>query len=120
MPFATLRSPRVTGRRAAASLLLLAFSGTMALAYAQARPQQHIVLIEAVGYSPMTLEVKAGDTVVWKNRDPFPHNVTADNAQFQSGDIAPEKTWEVTLDKRGRFPYVCTLHPGMKGVVTVK
>ena len=120
MSYASLRSARVTGRRTAASLLLLAFSETMALAYAQPKPQRHIVLIEAVGYSPMTLDVKAGDTVVWKNRDPFPHNVTADNVQFHSGDIAPEKTWEVRLDKRGRFPYVCTLHPGMKGVVTVK
>jgi plastocyanin len=99
---------------------LLTVSGTMALAYSQAGPQQHIVLMEAVAFSPMTLEVKVGDTIVWKNRDPFPHNVTADNGQFHSGDIAPGQTGKITIDKQGRFPYVCTLHPGMKGVLAAK
>ncbi|MDB5757544.1 MAG: hypothetical protein JWM30_833 [Burkholderia sp.] len=68
----------------------------------------------------MTLEAKIGDTIIWKNRDPFPHNATADNGQFHSGDIASEQTVKITLDKQGRFPYVCTLHPGMKGVLVVK
>lgn len=90
------------------------------MAYSQSRPQQHIVLMEAVAFSPMTLEVKVGDTIVWKNRDPFPHNVTADSRQFHSGDIAPEQTEKITVDKQGRFRYVCTLHPGMKGVLTAK
>jgi plastocyanin len=76
--------------------------------------------MEAVAFSPMTLEVKVGDTIVWKNSDPFPHNVTADNGQFHSGDIAPDQIEKITVDKPGRFPYVCTLHPGMQGVLTVK
>jgi plastocyanin len=92
----------------------------MPTAYSQAKPQQHIVLMEAVAFSPITLEVKVGETIVWKNRDPFPHNVTADGGQFHSGDIAPEQTKKITVYKPGRFPYVCTLHPGMKGVLSVK
>jgi plastocyanin len=92
----------------------------MALAYSQAGPQQHIVLMEAVAFSPTTLEVKVGDTIVWKNRDPFPHNATADTGQFHSSDIAPEQTGKITVDKQGRYPYVCTLHPGMKGLLTAK
>ena len=120
MVFAYSGYARRTGRRTAASLLLLTVSGTMALAYSQARPQQHIVLMEAVAFSPTTLEAKLGDTIVWKNRDPFPHNATAANGQFHSGDIAPEQAVKITVDKQGQFPYVCTLHPSMKGVLVVK
>lgn len=120
MSFPTPRCTRRPGGYIAAALWSLVFCGTMAPAYSQAKQQQHIVLMEGVGFSPMTLKVKSGDSIVWKNRDPFPHNVTASGAQFHSGDIAPEQTWRTTVHKRGRFPYVCTLHPGMKGVLIVK
>lgn len=90
------------------------------MAYSQTRQQQHIILMEAVAFSPMTLEVNVGDTIVWENRDPFPHNVTADNGHFHSGDIAPERNEIITVTKRGQFPYICTLHPGMKGVLIAK
>jgi plastocyanin len=117
----SLRSPtRPTRCGTASALLSFVFCETVTLAYGQAKPQQHIVLMEAVAFSPMTLEARIGDTIVWKNRDPFPHNVTADNGQFHACEIAPEQTGKITIDKQGRFPYVCTLHPGMKGVITVK
>ena len=33
--------------------------------------------MQAVQFAPATLKVKRGDTVVWTNRDPFPHTATA-------------------------------------------
>ena len=61
-----------------------------------------------------------GDTVIWKNKDAFPHNATADNKGFRSIDIQSGQSWKFKAGSKGVFPYVCTLHPGMKAVLTVK
>ncbi len=80
----------------------------------------HTVDIETLQFSPLNLEVKAGDTIIWKNKDAFPHNVTAENKSFRSGEIQSARSWKFKAGKKGVFPYVCTLHPGMKAVLTVK
>jgi plastocyanin len=77
------------------------------------------VVIEGVKYEPEALTVNRGDTVVWVNKDPFPHTVTA-KGTFDSHDIAAGKSWKYTARKAGEYAYVCTLHPNMKGTLTVK
>jgi plastocyanin len=65
--------------------------------------------------------VKAGDKVTWTNKDSVGHDVTGDN--FKSGDsggLQNGDTFSHTFDKKGKFDYVCTVHPGMTGSVTVK
>ena len=103
-----------------ALLLAVLFSGISASASAAPKPRTHTINIEALKFSPPTLEVKAGDTVIWKNKDAFPHNVTAGNKGFRSGDIQSGQSWKFKAGSKGVFPYVCTLHPGMKTVLTVK
>jgi plastocyanin len=80
----------------------------------------HVVTIEAMQFSPPTLEVKVGDTVTWKNKDPFPHNVASPDGQVHSGDLQGGATWKFKARKKGVYPYVCTLHPGMKATLVVK
>jgi plastocyanin len=63
--------------------------------------------------------VPRGATVTWVNRDPFPHTATARGA-FDSGSIAPDGTWSWKAARAGRYEYVCTLHPNMKGVLVVE
>jgi plastocyanin len=87
---------------------------------AEPASKTHTVNIEAMQFSPATLEVKAGDTVVWKNKDPFPHNATADNKAFRSVDMQSGRSWTFKARKKGVFPYVCTLHPTMKATLVVK
>ena len=82
--------------------------------------KSHTVDIEAMQFSPATLEVKVGDTVVWKNKDAFPHNVTAANKGFRSVDIQSGHSWNFKARGKGVFPYVCTLHPNMKATLIVK
>ncbi|MDB6035426.1 MAG: hypothetical protein JWM16_5764 [Verrucomicrobiales bacterium] len=69
-------------------------------------------------FSPVTIEVKKGDVLEWKNDDLVSHTVTS--AAFDSGTIAPGKSWRHTFTKPGDFSYVCTFHPQMKGLVIVK
>lgn len=97
-----------------------ALLGTAHSSYAQATPKPHVVTIEAMQFTPATIEVKVGEIVIWKNKDPFPHTVTAENRNFDSGSIAANRSWKFKTNKRGTFPYVCTLHPNMKATLIVK
>jgi plastocyanin len=101
-------------------LLAVLFSGASALSLAAPKSRTHTVEIEALKFSPPNLEVKAGDIVIWKNKDAFPHNATAENKGFLSADIQSGQSWKFKAGNKGVFPYVCTLHPGMKAVLTVK
>lgn len=79
------------------------------------------VSMEGIKFNPASVTVKAGDTVTWTNNDSVGHDVTGDN--FKSGDSGGMQngdTFAQTFDKKGTFDYVCTVHPGMKGSVTVK
>ena len=60
-------------------------------------------------FSPVTIEVKKGDVVEWKNDDLVPH--TATSAAFDSGTIASGKSWRHTFTNTGKFSYICTFHP---------
>jgi plastocyanin len=84
------------------------------------KPKTHTVVMEATAFAPATLTVVAGDSVVWTNKDPFPHTATSKAAGFDSQPVQSEKSWKYVASKKGEFPYVCTLHPTMKGVLQVK
>ena len=79
----------------------------------------HTVTMDGVKFEPASITVAPGDTVTWVNKDPFPHTAT-DPGVFDSREIAPEKSWKWTARKAGVYNYVCTLHPTMKGTITVK
>ncbi|MGO4305761.1 cupredoxin domain-containing protein [Cupriavidus sp. RAF12] len=85
-----------------------------------AGPASHTVTIDSTQYSPQELAIKVGDTVVWVNKDPFPHTVTAQAAAFDSKSIAPGKSWKYRATQRGAYPYICGLHPTMKGMLRVE
>jgi plastocyanin len=87
---------------------------------AWAAPTVHTVLIDGMRFVPQTLEVKAGDTVIWRNKDPFPHNATAPGGVLASPDIATGASWKFKAGKRGSYAYVCTLHRTMTGTLIVK
>ena len=87
---------------------------------ADGRSATHTVIIEGTRFEPETLSVRRGDTVVWTNKDPFPHTATALNGGFDSKNIAPNKSWRYKARKLGVFPYFCTLHPTMKARLRVR
>lgn len=86
---------------------------------ASARPVMHTVVIEGTSFEPQTLTVRSGD-IVWVNKDPFPHTVTAPSGGFDSKNIAPGKSWKYVARKTGVYPYTCTLHPTMKATLRVE
>src|SRR4051812_41987820 len=77
------------------------------------------IVMDGTTFRPETLTVKAGTTVTWINTDPFPHNVSSSRGGFRSGDLDADGRWQFRAAPTGTFPYVCTLHPGMKGTLIV-
>jgi plastocyanin len=105
---------------AAASTLGLLLSNTGPAATAGPRTTTHTVVIDSLRFDPQVLTVKAGDTIVWINRDPFPHTVTAEGKHFDSHEIASGQSWRYTARKAGEFAYACVLHPTMKATLRVE
>lgn len=112
--------------------LLAVLGGTMLLARAEpfpvnanervpaknVAPSVIHISIRNLQFSPLTIEVKKGDAIEWKNDDIVPH--TATSASFDSGSILAGQSWRHTFPDAGTFPYACTFHPLMKATVIVK
>jgi len=77
------------------------------------------VSIENFSFSPASISVSAGDTVVWTNNDSVAHTVTSTDGAFDTGDIAPGASASVTFENAGTFAYICSIHPSMTGSVDV-
>ena len=77
------------------------------------------VTIKNLKFVPAEVSVPAETTVVWVNNDDEPHTVTAQQKQFRSKPLDKNDTFSVAFDKPGEYPYFCTIHPFMIGVVKV-
>ncbi len=78
------------------------------------------VTIKNFDYSPMDISVPAGTTVVWKNMDGEPHTVTSIDGAFRSPALDQGDSYKFTFASPGTFKYICSIHPKMKAVITVK
>ena len=115
--------PRATiaRRRAPAALLgcasaLALWTGTAAGGPAPLGPQSEIT---ARVYLPAAITVAAGQTIGWHNETLGPHTVTSTTELFNSGRLDGGTSYSLKFDTPGSFDYYCTVHPTMKGVVTV-
>ena len=84
------------------------------------KAKTHTVAMIGMRFQPEMLTVAPGDTVMWVNQDVVSHTATSTAGGFDSRAVDPEKTWKVTLRKKGEFPYVCKYHPMMTGTLHVK
>jgi plastocyanin len=78
------------------------------------------IVIKDFDFAPMTLTVKAGATVTWKNADGEPHTVTSDTGLFRSGGLDQDDAFSFKFDKPGTYKYVCSIHPKMVGTIVVQ
>jgi plastocyanin len=99
---------------------LAAAGGAGAVLGREPKPVTHTVTIEGTRYQPDRLTIRAGDTVVWVNKDFIPHTVTAAGGRFDSQMVAAGASWRHTLKAKGSFGYACTFHPTMTGTVEVE
>jgi len=112
------------GAIVAAGLLLLsavvgvtADSPRVADAAAGARPVQ--IQMKNFAFDPPAIAIKAGQTLTWTNDDVVPHTATADGKTWDSGQMAPGRSYTVTVTKPGTYEYTCSNHPFMRAKVIV-
>lgn len=75
------------------------------------------VTIAETSFTPQHVTIQAGDAVTWVWDDGgTPHDVSGDG--FQS-EVQKDGRFSHTFEEEGSYPYVCTLHSGMRGTVTV-
>ncbi|HEV7178542.1 MAG TPA: cupredoxin family copper-binding protein [Candidatus Baltobacteraceae bacterium] len=94
-------------------------AGTAAAQQAGNAANALTVHIKDMAFKPDSATVPAGSTVTFVNDDQVAHTVTASDQSFDSKDIAPGKSWQMTFTKAGTYPYVCIYHPGLAGKITV-
>jgi plastocyanin len=59
-----------------------------------------------------TVTVRAGDTVVWRNRGDNPHNVIVRRGRprFRSSVVTPGRTYRRRVTRRGTYLIYCSIH----------
>jgi plastocyanin len=80
-----------------------------------------------IQFDPKDVTVKAGETITFVNDESIAHDVHKqsgpgdDFASGPDGGMQEGDTFKLTLDKPGKYDYVCHVHaPGMAGTITVK
>ena len=83
----------------------------------QAAPEGVTVTIDITDnqFTPATLDVAAGTTVVWTHNGARPHTVTADDGAFDSGTLANGDTFQFTFDTAATIAFHCEFHGGVGG-----
>ena len=77
------------------------------------------VTIKGFAFNPAAITVPVGATITWTNEDSVRHTVTLDSGAVTSDALATGATYSQTFTTAGTFPYHCSIHPSMKGSVTV-
>jgi len=80
------------------------------------------VAVDDMAFSPAAVTVRVGDTVTWEFSDSVPHSVQGigDKAMGINSPILTTGEWSFTFTQPGEYRYLCSLHPQMRGSVTVE
>ena len=74
---------------------------------------------DGFAFSPASLTVTVGTTVVWQNGTGAPHTVTSDTGSTLNGMLNTGGTYSFTFTKAGTYSYHCEIHPYMKAMIIV-
>ena len=97
---------------------LLAFALVLAASSAAAAADT-VVTIKNFDFA-MNVEVTPGSTVTWKNLDGEPHTVASIDGAFRSPALDQNDSFSFKFDHPGVYKYICSIHPKMRAMVTVK
>ena len=79
------------------------------------------IKMQNIAFAPKAVTVKVGQKVTWTNDDSVDHNVTSQSGEsIKSDNFGKGATFSFTPTKAGTIKYVCTIHPGMDGTLTVQ
>lgn len=89
---------------------------------AAANCPQPCVTMRDTQFVPRDVTVRPGQTVTWANADSVVHDVVnaREGEEPRSQLFGEGGTYRFTARRPGRIDYVCTVHPGMTGTLTVR
>ena len=106
--------------------LLIVFSCLMvSMATAAPHPLKITIGTFFPYYSPKSVEIGTGTSISWENPTADLHSITHDACRtnepcaFDSGAIGPNRSFTLNQLPPGYYPYHCTFHPIMRGVLVV-
>jgi len=77
--------------------------------------ESHIIDQKGKTFIPHSVSVAVGDTITFKNSDPFAHNAYTDDEanEFDIGMQKPGNDVSVPVKAAGTFNVECAIHPNM-------
>lgn len=82
-------------------------------------PMSYTVEIQSMQFQPAELTLKKGDTVKFINNDIVVHDVTEEkNKDWSSQPLSTGQSFSLVVKESS--DYYCTIHPVMKGKLTVE
>jgi plastocyanin len=81
-------------------------------------PKTYVIRADAMTFSPAVTHLRAGDVIVWTNKDVLQHSATAANGSFDV-ELPPNATAKTTVTGVGTIKFTCRYHPGMAGQLQV-
>jgi plastocyanin len=84
------------------------------------------ITIQGLAFQPKSKVVKPGVLVTWRNRDSVPHDATATKKAagkpvFRTRTARGPATLTARAPRKtGRYAYICTVHPQMRGTLVVR
>src|SRR6266700_40116 len=83
-------------------------------------PVTKTIIVLGTGYSPSTVTVPPGSTLIFKSNSDIDHTVTQTNGSTFDKVIPAHGTITLKLTKPGTYKYYCTYHPFMTGTIIVE
>lgn len=82
----------------------------------------HVIDQKGKTFIPHEITVAVGDTITFKNSDPFAHNAYTDDEanEFDIGMQKPGNDVSVPIKGAGKFNIECAIHPNMLLEVTAQ
>lgn len=80
------------------------------------------VNITNFAFEPHELNVTVNSPVIWTNEDAAPHTIVTDReavAEIISPNLNKGETFEFNFTSIGTYPYHCSVHPSMTGIIQV-
>ena len=83
--------------------------------------QSTVVTMQDYQFQPQTVTIRTGGTVSWQNQGMTVHTATANNGEFNTGDVSSgQASGGMTFNQPGVYQYTCQYHPQMKGTIVVQ
>lgn len=78
--------------------------------------------IEIPGYEfdPSNVSVPSGASITFENTHAARHNAVARDDSWGTEDLDKGESETLTFDAPGTWEYICSIHPYMEGVLTVR